>query len=373
MPFSPATVTIASTTRAGVVSPDGTTIKITPGGILYDAKKPAPADTAPAPAPAFANAGLSVAAVGSPGLVRPDGVSIRISSQGVLYADGAAVPSAPTAASVSAFTNAGLTLASSAALGVVFVDGVSVLAAPNGSLSLIAPQIGLPPTDAFNCIVGSNLANSYVCLGEAERLLLAMPQSPGVKGWLQLTPEQKQQSLVASTLVLDALNWAGCKCDCQQSLQWPRKMMDCMCGSSCDEIPYQIQLATAYMAAFMGEQGGFLAISASGSSGGGSVAGLEPFAEVTVGPIKVKMKEGVTYGDTLATNIGQIPPFVADLIRNYLNAFGARQGYMGRKSIARAWGGYIGSSAYTGSMYLRGGKVYPRVGGWASDMETRNL
>lgn len=125
------------------------------------------------------------------------------------------------------------------------------------------------------------------------------------------------------------------------------------------------------MAAFMGEQGGFIGIASSGTAGGSSVAGLEPFAEVTVGPIKVKMKEDATYGDELTTNLGQIPPYVADLIRQYLNAFGAREGFMGRRSIARAWGGYIGSPAYSGTMYLRGNKVYPRVGGWASDLEGR--
>jgi hypothetical protein len=127
------------------------------------------------------------------------------------------------------------------------------------------------------------------------------------------------------------------------------------------------------MAAFMGEQGGFAAIGSTVGTGegGAGVAGLEPFSEVTVGPIKVKMKEGVTYGDEFTTNIGQIPPFVADLIRPFLNAFGVSQGYMGRRSIARSWGQYIGGPAYSGTMYLRDGKVYPRVGGWASDLECR--
>ena len=214
----------------------------------------------------------------------------------------------------------------------------------------------------------------YVSRDEADMLLSALPPSPGITEWLALSDTQKDQTLRSATLVLDSLNWAGCKCACEQDLQWPRRIQGCPCGITCESIPHQIALATAYMAAFMGEQGGFTAIAstAGGGGGGGSVAGLEPFDTVTVGPITVKMKEGVTYGDELTTNIGQIPPFVADLIRPFLNAFGMREGFMGRRSIARSWGTYIGGSAYSGTMYLRGGKVYPRVGGWASDLEGRS-
>ena len=229
---------------------------------------------------------------------------------------------------------------------------------------------GIPQARALIPVIDPALI--YVTPDEAKLFLSALPQSPGIVEWLALGGPEQTQSLRAATMVLDSLNWAGEKCVCDQKLQWPRRICGCPCGIRCDEIPYQIRLATAYMAAFMGEQGGFTAIaSTAGVAGGGGVAGLEPFAEVTVGPIKVKMKEGTTYGDELTSNIGQIPPFVADLIRPFLNAFGMTQGYMGRRSIARAWGTYVGSPAYSGSMYLRGGRVYPRVGGWASDLEGR--
>jgi hypothetical protein len=221
----------------------------------------------------------------------------------------------------------------------------------------------------FSSTIGDPDATSYISVLEAEEFLNALPVSQGITDWLALTNEQKEQSLNASTLALDVLNWSGATCSCEQRLQWPRRVKVECCISSCDDIPADVKLPTSYMAAFMGGAGGFLAISSTtgGSSGGGSVAGLEPFAEVTIGPIKVKMKEGTTYGDDLTSNIGQIPPFVADLIRRYLSAFGISQGSVSRRSIAMAGPGYIGSPAYSGTMYLKNGMVYPRIGGWATN------
>lgn len=224
----------------------------------------------------------------------------------------------------------------------------------------------LATPQAFDSSVGGAQSNSYVSVAEAESLLQALPVSPGITDWLALTTTEKQQTLVGGTLVLDSLNWIGHVCSEDQRLQWPRLFRYEHRYSKTDTIPTDIHLATAYMAAFMGPNGGFIGVSSAGSIGGG-VAALEPFDEVELGPIKVKMKEGVTYGDEMTTSIGQIPPFVADLIRRYLDAFGATQGWMTRRSVATAWGGYIGSPSYSGTMYLRGGMVYPRLGGWASN------
>lgn len=217
----------------------------------------------------------------------------------------------------------------------------------------------------FDSTVGGAAANSYVSVAAAESLLQALPVSPGVTEWLAFTDTQKEQTLVAATFTLDALSWVGHICNCEQKLQWPRYYRyDCRFSAS-SVIPDEILLATAYLAASMGVDGGFTAIQSGGSSTA-STADLEPFDEVEIGPIRVKMKEDVTYGDEMTTAIGLIPPFVADLIRRFLNAFGVSEGYMGRRSIARAWGSYMGSPAYSGTMYLRNGMVYPRMGGWAS-------
>lgn len=207
---------------------------------------------------------------------------------------------------------------------------------------------------------------AYVTVEDAVLLLSALPVSPGITAWLSLSEDEQVQSLFAAVKVLDVLNWAGHKCTCEQKLQWPRRIANGCCFTSCDSIPQDIQLANAYLAAFMGEQGGFVGIDST-TSGSNAVAELEPFEAVKIGPIEVKMKQNVIHGDELTTNIGQIPPFVADLIRNYLLPFGTREGWMTRRSVARSWDSYLGSSSYTGSMYLRDGRVYPRVGGWFSN------
>lgn len=207
---------------------------------------------------------------------------------------------------------------------------------------------------------------SYVDVEEAITLLSALPQSPGIASWLDMSETEQEQSLYAATKVLDCLNWAGHKCTCEQELQWPRLIRTGCCYTKCEEIPQDIKLATAFLAAYMGAEGGFTSIP-SGGGGTTTAAALEPFDQVTVGPIQVKMRQGMTYGDDFSSNIGSIPAFVADLLRNYLNAFGAGQGTLVRDSIAKACGHYIGSPAYSGTMILRNGKVYPRIGGWASN------
>lgn len=210
----------------------------------------------------------------------------------------------------------------------------------------------------------------YVNKDEAELMLAGIPPSPGITEWLALTDAQKNQTLRIATLVLDSLNWAGRKCSCEQELQWPRLIKGCPCDINCDQIPQAIRLATAYLAAFMGEQGGFAGITSTANTaiGNTSVNALEPFDTITVGPITLKTKQNVTYGDELTTGIGQIPPFVADLIRPFLNAFGVSQGLVTRRSNARGWGRYIGAPTYTGTMTLRNGMVYPRIGGWVSTL-----
>jgi hypothetical protein len=214
------------------------------------------------------------------------------------------------------------------------------------------------------------VTDAYVTVEEAVILLSALPPSPGITTWLNLSSEQQGQTLFAAVRVLDCLSWLGHKCSCDQPLEWPRRIAVGCCCTTCEEIPQDIKLANAYLAAYMGEEGGFTGIKQN-TGGSSALSDLEPFSEVNVGPIKVKLKEDITYGDEPPTNVGQIPPFVADLLRNYLTAFGAREGVMGRRSIARAYGGYIGSPAYSGTMFLRNGKVYPRWGGWASNMHRR--
>lgn len=211
---------------------------------------------------------------------------------------------------------------------------------------------------SFDATIGGKTAISYIAVEGAEVLLTALPQSSGIVDWLNLDDPEKEQTLVAATAALNSLDWAGEICSCDQRLQWPRKIHGCRCGvTRCDAIPYEIQLATSYLAAFLGESGGF-----TGITGEGGVGGLEPFDQVKIGPIEVKMKDTST--SIAGTTLGQIPPFVADLIREFLFGLGMSQGTMSRRSIARAQGSYIGSASYTGNFRLTNGVVTPRFGGW---------
>jgi hypothetical protein len=212
-------------------------------------------------------------------------------------------------------------------------------------------------------------SNSYVSVLEASELLLALPQSPGIAEWLEFPEEDQERTLIGATMTLDALSWAGRKCQCDQRLQWPRLVRGCRCGATkCDVIPTDIMLATSWLAASLGLEGGFMgvpstAVSEAGVSG---VDALDPFSEVTVGPLKVKMKEQTTGANDLGSIVGMIPSFVAELVKEYLNGVNMSQPRLTRRSSALAHDGYIGSPAYSGTMYLKNGKVYPRFGSWTS-------
>ena len=260
----------------------------------------------------------------------------------------------------SSFDNSSVSAATAESTGVVTSDEQSIRVDGEGTLSVASSN----PT-YFNCTLGDPNANSYVCLEEAVGLLYSLPQSEGIVAWQASGTDAQERSLIGATMTLDALSWLGCKCTCEQRLEWPRRLQTCPCPSDCKSIPYDIRLATSYLAAYLGEDGGFIGIE--GSSGStASVGALSDFERVQIGPIEVEMKQNNTYGDQLSTNIGNIPPFVADLIRSYLKSFGITEGRMGRDSIAKTFGYYVGAATYSGTMYLQNGKVYPRIGGWAS-------
>ena len=91
---------------------------------------------------------------------------------------------------------------------------------------------------------------------------------------------------------------------------------------------------------------------------------IKDYDEIKVGPITVKPKQESEWATYPETNLERIPPFVSDLIKPYLSAFGVSEGRIHRNSVARASGYYIGSPAYSGRFYLRDGKVSPRFGSW---------
>lgn len=224
----------------------------------------------------------------------------------------------------------------------------------------------------FDSTLGGATSNSYVSVLQATEALEALPPSAGIAAWLHYPETEKEQTLVASTMVLDPLSWLGCKCSEEQQLNWPRKIKgdNAAWGSrvyavNCEEIPHKLMVAVSYLAAYLGPEGGFSGIPAPvGAAEAAALESVKDYEEIKVGPITVRPKPDPEWSQYPDTNLERIPPFVTDLIKPYLEAFGLGEGRAYRNSIARAGGHYIGSPAYSGRFYLRNGKVSPRFGSW---------
>lgn len=223
----------------------------------------------------------------------------------------------------------------------------------------------------FDASLTSPTATSYLTVVDATAILQSLPQSAGVVAWFALTEAEKQQSLNGSTMVLDPLAWKGESCSCEQRLAWPRHIVACGCPSAtCGTLPFDIQLACAYLASDIGATGG--GYIGSSSSTGGATGGLDDYSSVTIGPITVNMKPDAST-NTDSSNFGRLPAFVADLIGKYLNGVGGiGQTTLNRSQTSRVRVGAIAATAWTGTMqFAWAGKtrlVMPRPenGGWAS-------
>jgi hypothetical protein len=224
----------------------------------------------------------------------------------------------------------------------------------------------------LDATVGGPTSNSYLERATAEQILSQYPQSTGIAAWFDLSDDQKDQSLIAATLTLDGLSYAGSQCSCEQRLSWPRQISQCSCAiSSCTSIPFDVQAATSLMAAHLGPTGGSLFDVGSAGSTGGSGTGLDQFEQVTLGPITVRMKQDANFNSNVNGDTrDQIPTVVLSMLKPYLKGgdFGVYQGSNTRQSAAALLQGY-GRSAYSGTMRIRPGSVSVRsdVGaGWAS-------
>lgn len=224
----------------------------------------------------------------------------------------------------------------------------------------------------FDSTLGGATSNSYISLAQATEILESLPASEGITSWLGYTDTEKEQTLVGATLVLDPLSWIGCKCSEEQQLNWPRKIKggSCEFGSkvylvNCEEMPHKMMVAVAYLAAYIGPDGGFTGIPAPvDATQAASLQSVKDYDEIKIGPITVKPKQESEWAEYPETNLERIPPFVSDLIKPFLSAFGVKEGRIYRNSVGRAAGYYIGSPAYSGRFYLRNGKVTPRFGSW---------
>jgi hypothetical protein len=218
---------------------------------------------------------------------------------------------------------------------------------------------------AFDSTLSGPNANSLLSVARAVELLEALPQSDGVTAWLGFETEQQEQSLTAGTLIIDSQEWRGHKCRCEQNLSFPRLIENCSScdDANCNKVPYKIELAIAYLAAYIGPSGGFVGIAENDGIGASGIDGLDPFSEVEIGPLKVKMKEQTTSDKSLASLTGNLPPFVAELIRPYLAGGMDGEIMMDSPSVARFQRRRNVGSNYTG-FYDIGDTIRPRRGSW---------
>ena len=224
----------------------------------------------------------------------------------------------------------------------------------------------------FDASLASPNATSYLTVADATAILGSLPQSAGVVAWLALTEAEKEQSLNGASMVLDPLAWKGQSCSCEQRLAWPRQIAACGCPTAtCGFLPFDIQLATAYLASDIGATGG--GYIGSGTSGGGATGGLDDYSRVTIGPITVEMKPDSST-NTDSSNFGRLPAFVADLIGKYINGVGGiGQTELRRTATSRVRVGAVAATAWSGTMQMawapNGTRLVmprPENGGWAS-------
>ena len=241
----------------------------------------------------------------------------------------------------------------------------------------------------FDCTLASPTATSLICVETADALLRTLPQSEGISEWLASSDNNaKKRLLNLATQIMESLCWNGERCSCEQKLSWPRKIQSCSCElASCDSIPYDIQLATAYLAAWLSTkkdygwapgggqlgQGGGGSGSGGGSSGNNDIAGLEPFSQVTIGPISVTMRSDAEFDGVWGWEY--LDPFLQALLWKWLGNCGPggpgaggatfSQGNVSRPSVARI--NELRPFAVPGVFSLKNGKVKPRYGkSWSS-------
>ena len=71
--------------------------------------------------------------------------------------------------------------------------------------------------------IGSNIANSYVSLSEAQDIVDGLVEDDDVTAWASATTDQKNRSLFTATVRLDRERFLGARVTNTQALQWPRQ------------------------------------------------------------------------------------------------------------------------------------------------------
>lgn len=215
---------------------------------------------------------------------------------------------------------------------------------------------------AFVSTLGASDANSYLSVAEATALLSDLPASSGVAAWLALTTAQKEQTLVAATMAINPLHWKGQPASTDQSLAWPRRIVADYYYAPEDELPIDFRIGVAYMAAFLGTNGGYTGIS--NSDGGATRYRNSEYEEVELGrgDLRVKFnKEQMSQ-----TGMLFIPPFSMDIFSRYMIRGDFYQPKVRREATARVgFRSFTNRSRPSGVRYING-QLWPYGGSWSN-------
>ena len=232
---------------------------------------------------------------------------------------------------------------------------------------------------AFDATLAGENSNSLVSVARAVELINDLPPSAGINQWLALGETQQEKTLVASTFSIDSLPWKGDICSTVQALAWPRRVYYDGQYTYCDAIPRDVELAVAYTAAFMGEEGGYVGVGDGGGESesdsapfpGLTPADLQGYEQVDLGNGALKLK--LTEQSGIKTGVTFIPAFAADLLRKYINsAQGFKSTQFRNNSVGRIQVPYINPF----NLVVResrviydsvNNKLYPKTGGWLSN------
>jgi len=215
---------------------------------------------------------------------------------------------------------------------------------------------------AFVSTLGASDATSYLSVARASTLLSELPASTGVTTWLALTTTQKEQSLVAATMAINPLQWRGQPSSVEQSLAWPRRIVADYYFAPDDELPIDFEVGVAYMAAFLGSNGGYTGIA--DLDGGAKRYKNSEYEEVELGDGDLRVKFRT---DSMSqTGALFIPPFSMDIFAKYMIRGDFYQPKVRRESTARVgYRGYVTRQKPSGVRYING-QLYPYGGSWSS-------
>ena len=178
--------------------------------------------------------------------------------------------------------------------------------------------------------IGSNIANSYVSLSEAQDIVDGLIEDDDVVAWASSTTDQKNRALFTATVRLDRERFLGARVTNTQNLQWPRqgvRIPDTYINTYSIGFPFRI--STDYFAETeipeqVKKAQVILAVYLNNNKDGLGLSGLEDYKKVKLGNLDV---EPNFYG---AVGADRVPP----LFERYL--IGLRISGSGNVAIKRS-------------------------------------